>query len=105
MTDAERAFWFAVRDRRLAGFKFRRQAMIGYYIADFVCAEARLVVEIDGGQHLDDADARRTADIKRAGFRVLRFWNNDVLANLSGVLTTVHAHLNTPSPACGRGLG
>ncbi len=104
MTDAERAIWFAVRDRRLDGFKFRRQVTIGPYIVDFACAEAALIVEIDGGQHNDDIDRYRTTRLQDAGYRILRFWNNDVHDNLTGVLETLRAHL-PPSPAGGRGSG
>lgn len=86
MTDAERALWLAVRDRRLAGHKFRRPVTIGPYIADFVCLERSLIVEADGGQHSEDDDAARTSYLKSQGFRLIRFWNNDVLRNLEGVL-------------------
>ena len=107
MTDAERAIWFVVRDRRLDGFKFRRQVTIGPFIVDFACVEAMLIVEIDGCQHNDTIDAERTAKLMAAGHRVLRFWNNDVLANPDGVLQALHTHLlaASPSPACGRGPG
>ena len=101
MTDAERAIWFAVRDRRLAGFKFRRQVTIQNYIADFLCSDAKLVVEIDGGQHTRETDAHRTATIEAHGFRIIRFWNNDVLQNLDGVLSTLLSRLrqgSSPNP-------
>lgn len=76
---AERRVWQLLRDRRLAGLKFRRQRIIGPYIVDFVCLEARLVVEIDGDTHDDpEADARRTAAIERLGYKVIRFWNSYV---------------------------
>lgn len=88
-TDAEQRFWLAVRDRRLGGFKFRQQHSFYPYVADFCCVQARLVVEIDGGQHTPANDARRTAFINESGYRVLRFWNNDVIENLDGVLQTV----------------
>jgi very-short-patch-repair endonuclease len=82
--------WLALRDRRLAGFKFVRQTSIEPYIADFVCRERRLVVEVDGGQHFDNpSDRRRDKQLGTEGYRVLRFWNNDVLTNLDGVLTTI----------------
>jgi very-short-patch-repair endonuclease len=88
MTNAERKLWYALRDRRFAGFKFRRQVPIGYFIADFVCFEKRLVIEVDGGQHCDSAaDMRRDRWFAANNFRILRFWNNDVLSNLEGVLT------------------
>ena len=86
MTDAERRLWSALRGRRLQGYKFRRQHPIGPYIADFVCVEHRLVIEADGGQHADNADdQRRTVWLQRRGWRVVRFWNNDILANPEGV--------------------
>ena len=89
-TDAERKLWFAVRDRRLTGFKFVRQEAIGPFIVDFVCRDKRLVVEVDGGQHADSAeDAVRDAFLAREGYRVMRFWNNDVLSNRDGVLTVI----------------
>jgi very-short-patch-repair endonuclease len=94
MTDAERKPWFALKDRRLQGAKFRRQAPVGPFIADFVCFDARLVVEVDGGQHAGSArDARRDGWFAANDFRVLRFWNNEVLSNLDGVLTSIAAQL------------
>jgi very-short-patch-repair endonuclease len=90
MTDAERRLWFALRDRRLAGYKFRRQHPIGGFIVDFACTKHHLVVEADGGQHSEsESDARRTAKIEAMGWRVLRFWNNDILANNEGVILTL----------------
>jgi very-short-patch-repair endonuclease len=90
MTDAERRLWFALRDRRFANFKFRRQVPIGRFIADFICFEARLVIEVDGSQHADSIqDLRRDRWFKANGFRVLRFWNNEVLSNLEGVMTVL----------------
>jgi adenine-specific DNA-methyltransferase len=88
-TDAERLMWRALRSRQLGGFKFRRQATIGPYIPDFVCIDAGLVVEIDGGQHDEVADRTRTSFLEQRGFRVLRFWNNDVLENCEAVLETI----------------
>jgi very-short-patch-repair endonuclease len=89
-TDAERKLWFAVRDRRLSGFKFVRQEAIGPFIVDFVCREKRLVVEVDGGQHSENAkDIERDAFLAGEGYRVMRFWNNDVLSNRDGVLTLI----------------
>jgi very-short-patch-repair endonuclease len=88
MTDAEQALWHLLRNRRLHGHKFRRQFLIGPYIADYICLEARLIVEADGGQHTDSTlDASRTEWLQGQRFRVLRFWNNDILANPDGVLT------------------
>jgi len=90
MTDAERKLWFALRDRRFAGFKFRRQVPIGRFIVDFVCFEQRLVIEVDGGQHADSAaDQRRDRWLAASGFQVKRFWNNEVLSNLEGVMTVL----------------
>ena len=94
-TDAERKLWFALRDRRLGGFKFVRQEAIGPFVADFVCRERNIVIEVDGGQHADNArDLRRDAYLAGEGYRVLRFWNNDVLANRDGVLLTILEALN-----------
>ena len=99
MTRAERTMWFAVRDRRLESYKFRRQASIEGFVVDFRCLEVRLVVELDGGQHTPEVDANRTARIEAAGFRIVRFWNYDVLQNLEGVLTVLLGHLRRdPSP-------
>ena len=90
-TDAERLLWSKLRSRQLEGRKVRRQYVIGSYIVDFVFLEDRLVVELDGGQHAEqvDRDARRTAWLEMKGFRVLRFWNHEVLANLEGVLEVI----------------
>ena len=102
MTDAERKLWYAFRDRRFADFKFRRQVPIGPFIADFICYDARVVVEVDGGQHADSAsDARRDRWFAANDFLVLRFWNNDVLKNREGVLISVLEvlHQRTPHPA------
>jgi very-short-patch-repair endonuclease len=88
MTGAERKLWFALRDRRFARFKFRRQAPIGRFVADFICFERRLVIEVDGGQHADSmSDLRRDRWFAANGYRVLRFWNSEVLKNLDGVMT------------------
>src|ERR1700733_8481479 len=94
MTDAERKLWFALRDRRFAGLKFRRQVPIDRFIADFICFEARLVIEVDGGQHAGSSQDRwRDRWSAANGFRVVRFWNNEVLSNLEGVLTVLAAAL------------
>ncbi len=96
-TDAERKLWFALRDRRLGGFKFVRQEAIGPFIADFVCRDRKLIVEVDGGQHADSAkDVARSAYLARENYRVVRFWNNDVLTNRDGVLLTILEALNRP---------
>lgn len=99
-TKAEIKIWRHLKNRALAGFKFRRQCAIGPYIVDFVCFEKMVVIEIDGGQHAEQLkeDARRTAYLKSRGFEVLRFWNNEVLANTDPVLSVILATLvNTPS--------
>jgi very-short-patch-repair endonuclease len=89
-TDAERRMWSALRDRRLSRYKFRRQHPIGRYIVDFACTEYRLIIELDGSQHADNAaDARRTAWLESQGWRMVRFWNNDVLGNIDGVIEAV----------------
>jgi very-short-patch-repair endonuclease len=99
MTDAERKLWFALRDRRFAQFKFRRQVPVGPFIADFVCFETRLVVEIDGGQHAGSlADKRRDRWFAKNNFWVLRFWNNEVLSNLEGVSTLIAEALSQERP-------
>jgi very-short-patch-repair endonuclease len=90
-TVAEDRFWQAVRNRRLGGYKFRFQHSIAPYVADFACLEARLLVEIDGSQHGEEVDAARTAALTAQGFTVLRFWNNEVMQQLDGVLTAVLA--------------
>jgi very-short-patch-repair endonuclease len=96
-TDAERTMWLLLRDRRLGGVKFRRQVPVGSYVADFASIEHRLVVEPDGGQHADSpSDVRRDAFLADAGWRVLRFWNNDMLTNRDGVLEVILRAL-TPS--------
>ena len=92
-TDAERKLWSALRDRQLNGLKFRRQQHIGPYIVDFVCHEIRLVLEIDGGQHADADETWRNDRIQADGYRIIRFWNNDVLSNLDGVLTSIREEL------------
>ncbi|MBM3549423.1 MAG: endonuclease domain-containing protein [Alphaproteobacteria bacterium] len=88
MTDAERALWKHLRAHRLEGWPFRRQHPIPPYVVDFASVEARLVIEVDGGRHAaSQADAERDAFLSAQGWQVLRFWNNDVLANPDGVLT------------------
>ncbi|HEY1721656.1 MAG TPA: DUF559 domain-containing protein [Magnetospirillaceae bacterium] len=85
-TDAERRLWSLLRDRRLQKYKFRRQRPVGPYIVDFICMEHRLIIEADGGQHADsDRDERRTIWLEARNWRVLRFWNNEILSNPRGV--------------------
>jgi len=100
-TDAERKLWAIVRGRRLKGFKFRRQQPLGLYVVDLICFEKRLIVEVDGGQHAEraQADARRTHWLETEGFRILRFWNNEVLGNPEGVSEAILTALReSPSP-------
>jgi very-short-patch-repair endonuclease len=112
LTDAERIVWYGVRAQRLEGVGFRRQAPIGPYIVDFVSHAAKLVIEIDGGQHFEDAqekrDARRDRYLASKGYRVLRFSNYDVMTNRAGVFETIAdavlvAAPSPPSPASGGG--
>jgi len=115
MTDAERKLWSALKDRRFESCKFRRQVPMGRYIADFVCFERRLIVEVDGGQHSESMkDADRDAWFSSQGFRTLRFWNVDVFQALDGTLLAILDTLRetphpsgaarlTPSPARGEG--
>ena len=94
-TDAERLLWYRLRNRQIANSKFRRQHALDPYIVDFVCLERRLVAEVDGGQHAEQIpeDSRRTAFLASKGFRVLRFWNNDVLTQTDGVLESIYTAL------------
>ncbi|WP_206453434.1 endonuclease domain-containing protein [Aurantimonas marina] len=92
-TEAEERLWHELRDRRLDRLKFRRQVPVGRFIVDFVCLDARLVVELDGSQHgASRTDAARTAELQRRGFRVLRFWNDEVLRELEAVRDTILAY-------------
>jgi very-short-patch-repair endonuclease len=90
-TDAECNFWFNVRNRRLAGYKFRRQVPIGPYIADFVCESRKLIVELDGGGHAEETETDRERDehLRSKGYEVLRIWNNEVMTNMDGVRRAV----------------
>ncbi len=98
MTDAERLLWRHLRGRQLGGCKFRRQHPVDRYVLDFFCVEARLAVEVDGGQHDDEKaralDAERTRFLNEQGIRVLRFWNNEVLSNITGVLESIADRLD-----------
>jgi very-short-patch-repair endonuclease len=100
MTDAERQVWQILRAQQMKGHRFRRQVPIGRYIADFVCHEARLIVEIDGGQHdrLSPREAERSGFLQNQGYRILRFWNNEVVANLDGVHETIDDELGRITP-------
>ena len=99
-TDAESLLWYHLRDRRLADHKFRRQRPIGPYFADFACVEAKLIVELDGGQHVEAAgyDENRTRFIEAQGYRVLRFWNNEVLTQTDAVRERILQALQEDSP-------
>ncbi|MFD1612227.1 endonuclease domain-containing protein [Sphingomonas tabacisoli] len=98
-TDAEKRLWSMLRNRRLESYKFKRQRIIAPYIVDFVCLSSWLIIEADGSQHADNrGDERREAFLQRAGFRVLRFWNNNVLDNSDGVFDTICAALTDPHP-------
>lgn len=106
-TDAELRLWLRLKNRNLAGFKFRRQHPIPPYIADFVCLEQKLIVELDGGQHAEQAprDAERTAYLESKGFRVIRFWNDDALKQTDAVLEEILRQLNAPHPSPPRKRG
>ena len=95
MTEAEQRLWRCLRARQIEGFRFRRQVPIHGYIADFLCPQAMLVVEVDGGQHAlqSSYDAQRTAVLEGYGYRVLRYWNHDVLQNPEAVAADLHRHL------------
>ncbi|MFB0872372.1 MULTISPECIES: endonuclease domain-containing protein [unclassified Sphingobium] len=98
-TDAERALWRAISARKIGGVRFNRQVPIGPFICDFVARSIKLAIEVDGGQHSDEVDAERTRYIEAQGFRVIRFWNNDVLGNLDGVVAQIVGVIaDMPSP-------
>jgi BirA family biotin operon repressor/biotin-[acetyl-CoA-carboxylase] ligase len=98
MTDAERAVWRMLK-LSFRGYHFRKQVPIRHCIADFASHRAKLVIEVDGGQHNSDADADRTKIIEAEGYRVLRFWNNDVLGNPDGVWAVIDGALRERHPA------
>jgi len=105
-TDAEDLLWRHLRARRMQGFKFRRQVAIEPYIVDFVCFEARLIIEADGGQHATQIpyDQQRTRELETRGYRILRFWNHVILAETESVLETIRSALvSTPSPSTPQG--
>ncbi|RVC58364.1 MAG: endonuclease domain-containing protein [Mesorhizobium sp.] len=98
MTEAEDRLWHELRDRRLDRIKFRRQVPVGKYVADFVCFEAGLIIEIDGSQHAElESDRGRAVELESRGFRVLRFWNDDVLKDLNAVCDTIIAYVRDVS--------
>lgn len=109
-TDAELKVWQALRAGRLMGYKFKRQVPVGDFIVDFVCFEQKLIVELDGGQHMgSERDVIRDARLNTMGFRVLRFWNNEVMQNIEGVLVVILQYLQivapSPQPSPTRGEG
>jgi very-short-patch-repair endonuclease len=113
MTDAELKLWRALRARSI-GAKFRRQVPLGPFVADFVCFESRLIVEVDGSHHFEiERDALRDRYFAERGYRVIRFWNNDVLLNLESVLEAILTAIypspgslrSPPSPSRGEGSG
>jgi very-short-patch-repair endonuclease len=107
-TDAEKRLWWHLRRVCLNGSHFRRQVWIGRYIVDFASHKTRVVIEVDGGQHAENAvDAVRTKFIEGQGYRVLRFWNNEVLSNIEGVLEVIQATIaaNSPPSSCGEVAG
>jgi very-short-patch-repair endonuclease len=103
MTDSERRLWYRLRGHRFGGIKFKRQVPIGPYVVDFACLNRKLVLEIDGGQHAEsETDKLRDQRLREAGFKVLRFWNNDVLARTNTILELIMSELKddprSPSP-------
>jgi very-short-patch-repair endonuclease len=99
MTEAETKLWHHLRAKRLNGYKFRKQQPIGPYIADFLCAEQKIIIEADGSHHADNAhDQQRDSWLMDRGYRVLRFWNNDILLNIDQVKEAIYAALIDPSP-------
>lgn len=108
MTEAEKYIWYMLRSKNLNGQKFRRQQPIGTYIVDFVCLEKKLIIEIDGGQHDSDRQEDKARDewLTREGYKVLRFWNNEVMENRVAILEKINECLSpspNPSPR-GRGI-
>ena len=101
MTETERLLWQVLRGKQINGHRFRRQHPIGKYIADFACIEQKMAIELDGGQHQDQRayDKQRSAFLKMQGWQVLRFWNNDVLNNIDGVLASIAERLTDAPPS------
>jgi very-short-patch-repair endonuclease len=98
-TDAEKLIWRHLRAKQMEGLKFRRQQPIGNYVVDFICLEKSLVIEADGGQHADNTnDEERDARLTSEGFKVLRFWNNEVLTNMEGVLEEIRGNCLSHPP-------
>jgi len=98
-TDTEKYLWKYLRGRQLEGFKFRRQHPIGKYIVDFINLERKIIIEVDGGQHLENKkDKLRDKWLEEQGYEVLRFWDNEVLTNIEGVMESIRKKLYSPSP-------
>jgi very-short-patch-repair endonuclease len=99
-TDAEQLLWRHLRMNQMEGFKFRRQQPIDHYIADFVCFENRIIIEVDGGQHAAESNKDRERDsyLQQSGFKVLRFWNNEVFQNITGVLEVIRENCLSHPP-------
>ena len=95
LTEAEQCLWRCLRARQIEGFRFRRQVPVHGYVVDFSCPQAKLAIEVDGGQHALQSgyDAQRTAMLERYGYRVLRYWNHDVLQRAEDVVADIHRHL------------
>lgn len=101
MTDAEKKLWYHLRNRQFEGLKFRRQHQIRNYIVDFICLEKKIVIEVDGSQHIENTtyDSKRTKWLERQGFKVIRVWNNNVLNQIEFVLDMLYQEIqNSPSP-------
>ena len=107
LTDAEQFLWQRLRYRQIEGHKFRRQRPVGPYIVDFVCLEVKLIIEVDGGQHSDNKtyDMVRDRWLEEEGYRVLRFWNNEVLKNIEGVIEIIQCAADEPPPVSSPGFG
>jgi very-short-patch-repair endonuclease len=99
-TDTEKLLWRHLRAKQMEGYKFRRQEPMGSYIVDFVCQEKKIVIEVDGGQHAveREKDCERDKWLEGQGYKVLRFWNNEVLTNINGILEVIRNNLNHPLP-------
>ena len=96
-TDAEKLMWSKLRNKQLFGLKFFRQYSVGKYILDFYCPEKRIAIEIDGGQHDDVVDKERTKYLKSRDIEVVRFWNNEVLENIEGVISMIQTTITPPT--------
>jgi very-short-patch-repair endonuclease len=99
-TIAERKLWYRLRSRNFLNLKFRRQEPVGEFIVDFICYEKKLIIELDGGQHNENEanDIKRTKKLEMEGYKVLRFWNTDVINSINGVLTVIKENCNVSSP-------